>query len=66
METTHNITYEGLDLEVLGEFEEADNTTGCKGGWSTLDIKINGTSLYWFLKPEIIEHISELILNENY
>jgi len=62
MQTTHNITYEGLELEVLGEFEEDDNTTGFKGGWSTLDITINGASLYWFLKPEIIEQISELIL----
>jgi hypothetical protein len=35
MEATQcNINYEGLELEVKGEFEEAETETGYKGGWS--------------------------------
>jgi hypothetical protein len=33
MEATHNINYEGLELEIQGEFEQ-DSHLGYKGGWS--------------------------------
>jgi hypothetical protein len=66
MEATHNINYEGLELEVKGEFEEAETETGYKGGWSYLSILKDDVDISWMLRPEIIETINEIIVQENY
>lgn len=66
MENTHNITYEGLDLEVNGTFENAELETGYKGGWSYNTILVNGNDISWMLRPEIINHINQIITDENY
>lgn len=58
---THTITYEGLELTILGNWEQPDDTTGYKGGFSTEMIKVNDVDIYWMLRPEIIEHITELV-----
>lgn len=58
---THTITYEGLELTVHGNYEEPDDTTGYKGGFATEIIKVNDVDIYWMLKPNIIEHITELV-----
>jgi hypothetical protein len=63
---THNIKYEGLDLEVTGEYDSADETTGYKGGFSWMTIEVDGTDISWMLKDEIVEQIVELVTNENY
>ena len=66
MEATHNIKYEGLELEVKGEFQEAEIETGYKGGWSYWTIEVNGKDISWMLKDEIIEQINQIVINENY
>lgn len=57
----HDIIYEGLPITVLGNWEEPDDTTGYKGGFATEIIKVNDVDIYWMLKPNIIEHITELV-----
>ena len=66
MEATHNINYEGLELEVKGEFEEAEIETGYKGGWIHWTIETNGVDISWMLKDDIIEQINQIVINENY
>ena len=66
MEATHNIKYEGLELEVKGEFKEAEIETGYKGGWSHWTIETNGVDISWMLKDDIIEQINQIVINENY
>lgn len=66
MESTHTIQYEGLVLEVKGEFQEAELDTGYKGGWSYCTIENNGVDISWMLKPEIIEQINDIVIEENY
>ena len=66
MEATHNIKYEGLELEIKGEFEESELDTGYKGGWSYWTIETGGVDIAWMIKPEIIDNINEIIVQENY
>lgn len=64
MEITHNITYEGLELEIVGSYEAPED--GYKGGWSTELIKVNDVDIYWMLSQHTIERINELVIEENY
>jgi hypothetical protein len=57
----HTITYEGLEMTVFGDWEAPDNTTGYKGGWLTVLIKVNEVDIIWMLKPNIIDRISEIV-----
>lgn len=66
MEATHNIKYEGLELEIKGEFEQDEPDTGYKGGWSYWSIENNGVDISWMLKPEIIDQINGIVIEENY
>lgn len=66
MEATHNINYEGLELEVKGEFEESETETGYKGGWSYLSILKDDVDISWMLKDDVIERINEIVIEENY
>lgn len=66
MEATHNIKYEGLELEIKGEFEEAEDETGYKGGWSYISILKDDVDISWMLKPEIIDQINGIVIEENY
>lgn len=67
MEATHNIKYEGLELEIKGEFEEAEPETGFKSGWSYTSILNNeGVDISWMLRPEVIDQINEIVIEENY
>jgi hypothetical protein len=66
MEATHNINYEGINFEIKGDYEQADNTTGYKGGWSTELILINDVDMYWMLTPNAIERINEIVIEQNY
>ena len=66
MEATHNIKYEGLELEIKGEFEEAEPETGYKGGWSYLSILKDDVDISWMLRQEIIDQINEMVVTENY
>ena len=66
MEATHNIKYEGLELEIKGEFEQDEPEVGYKGGWSCWSIEANGVDLYWMLNDLTINRINEIIIEENY
>jgi hypothetical protein len=66
MEATHNINYEGLELEVSGEFEQDEPLVGYKGGWSYWGISTNGVDISWMLKEDIINKINEIVITENY
>jgi len=58
---SHTIIYEGLEMTVFGNWEEAEPETGYKGGWSTMLIKVNDVDCYWMFKPSVIERISDII-----
>ena len=66
MEATHNIKYEGLELEVSGEFEQDETETGYRGGWSYYTIEANGVDISWMLKDDVISKINEIVIEENY
>ena len=66
MEATHNIKYEGLELEVIGEFQEAEPETGYKGGWAHWSILVDGVDIAWMLKPSVIDQIDSIVNEENY
>lgn len=66
MEAEHNINYEGIDFEVSGTYEETEEETGYKGGWSYSIISINGTDVSWMLNDQTIERINELVVEQNY
>ena len=43
---TFNIYYEGINYEVTGEYEESEEEVGYKGGWTTIDVCINGNTIF--------------------
>jgi len=59
---TYNITYEGVDYEVSGEWDSADETTGYKGGFSWMTIKINDMDVSWHIKEHVIETLTDIIV----
>jgi len=63
---SHRITYEGIDFEVFGNYENSDPETNYKGGWATELIKVNDVDIYWMLLPKVIERITEIVTIENY
>lgn len=36
MEAVHNVNYEGIDFEVVGDYQEPEIETGYKGGSSLI------------------------------
>lgn len=64
MEEVHNIIYNGLPLEIWGNYEKPDNTTGYKGGWSTDLIIHNGEDIDFLTSKKDKEAINEQVLNE--
>jgi hypothetical protein len=65
MEATHNINYEGLELEIQGEFEQDEPSVGYKG-WSYWGITTGGVDISWMLKEDVINKINEIVITENY
>jgi len=59
---TYNITYEGVDYEVSGEWDSADETTGYKGGFSWMIIEISGMDVSWHIKEHVIEALTDIIV----
>jgi len=57
----HDIIYEGLPITVIGNYENPDDTTGYKGGWSTALIEVNGCDVIWMLRQDVIDRISEIV-----
>ena len=66
MEATHNITYDGVDYEIQGNYEESEEETGYKGGFSYSQIFINGMDVTWHLNDNTIDKLVELVIEENY
>ena len=63
---THNINYDGVDYEVTGEWDLEDKVTGYKGGFSWMQIHINGMDVSQHLNDNTIERLQELVVEENY
>jgi len=61
---TFNIYYEGINYEVTGEYEESDDEVGYKGGWVTIDVCIDGNTIFNHLKEWVIEKLGELVLEK--
>jgi len=57
----HTFKYEGLEITVFGDYENPDDTTGYKGGWSTALIEVGGVDIIWMLRPDVVERISEIV-----
>jgi hypothetical protein len=66
MEATHNINYEGLEFEVIGDYEAPEEETGYKGGFSYSTIQVNDVDVSWMLNDQTIERINEIVIEENY
>lgn len=62
----HLVKFEGFDFTVEGVFELPDETTGFKGGFSWYSIYINDTDISWMLKENIIKHLIDIVVEENY
>jgi hypothetical protein len=63
---THEVKYEGLEITVTGTVDDSDETTGYKGGFSYIGIYVNEQDISWMLRHEIIEQITDLVVEENY
>jgi hypothetical protein len=57
----HTFKYEGLEITVFGDYENPDDTTGYKGGFSVALIEVNGVDIIWMLKPNVIERITYIV-----
>lgn len=64
--TTHNIRYDFVDYEVNGEWDIEENETGYKGGFSWMQICINGMEVSQHLNDRTIERLCELVVEEKY
>ena len=60
----HTIIYEGLEMTVFGAYDQPEESTGYKGGWSTELIEVNGIDIYWMLNEKTIEQINDIIVYE--
>lgn len=63
---SHRIKYEGLELEVFGEWESPEEETGFKGGWSTSKIMLEEVEVSWMFTESVLEQISHCVVTENY
>ena len=63
---THTIKYEGLELQVHGEWEEPEEETGYKGGWSTSEIILNDVEVSWMFTEYVLDMIANCVVIENY
>ncbi len=66
MQTSHNINYYGLQLEVFGEYEQPEPYSGYNGGWATERILLNEIEVSWMFTPFVIEQINICVIEENY
>ena len=63
---SHTINYEGLELFVIGNYEEPEEENGFKRGWINEEIKIGEIEVSWMFMNYICEQIAMQVLNENY
>lgn len=66
MENSHTIIYEGIELEIFGDYEDYEEETGFKGGWSTHLIKCNEIDIYDMLNESTLIKINEIIVDNYY
>ncbi len=64
--TSHRIKYEGLEIECLGSYDAPEEEIGYKGGLASELIKVNDVDIYWMLKPDVIQLINSIVVEENY
>lgn len=63
---THNVNYDGVDYEVTGEWDEPENETGYRGGFSWRKISINDMDVSNHLNQETIDTLQEMVVEQNY
>jgi hypothetical protein len=63
---SHRIKYEGLELEVFGEWEDSEDETGYSGGWSTSKIMLNDVEVSWMFTEYVLSMIANCVVTENY
>ena len=61
MQITHTINYEGLQMGIVGNYENPEEETGFKGGWSTALIIVNEIDIYWMLNEKTLDRINEIV-----
>jgi hypothetical protein len=64
--TSHKINYEGLEIECFGDYSEPEESVGYAGGWASELIKVNDVDIYWMLKPDVVQLINAMVVEENY
>jgi hypothetical protein len=63
---THWITYDGIEFKVVGEYEQPEEETGYKGGWSTEAVYIEDVNVYDMLNNYTLSMIGRMVVEENY
>ena len=63
---SHKIKYEGLELEVFGDWEAPEEETGYKGGWSTEKIMLVEVEVSWMFTKYVLDMIANCVVTENY
>ena len=63
---THIIHYDGVDYQVIGEWDKPEEETGYRGGFSWMQIKINDMDVSSHLKEWVINKLVEMVVEQNY
>jgi len=66
MKVKHNLEYNGMELEVIIDFEEPEPELCYRGGISILSISCNDLDITNDLTDEQIENISNIIYEDDY
>lgn len=61
---SHSTYFNGVLIEVFGTYDEAEETTGYKGGWLGERIEVNGIDITNLISESIKEQIDEQIAQE--
>mgnify|MGYP006358955831 CR=1 FL=1 len=66
MKVEHNLEYDGMELEVVIDFDEPEPEEGYRGGVSILSIVYNDLDITNDFTDEEMEEISNIIYEDNY
>lgn len=67
----HRIIYDEISLRIVGNFEEPEDETGFKGGFSSEEIYVTDQlgsemNIYSWLNNGAIQEINRIVVEENY
>ena len=63
---THWINYNGLELKVVGYYDEPERETNYKGGWSIEAVYVEDVNVYEMLNDYTLSMIGTMVVEENY